>query len=100
MMLGLIPGPQQPGNDINTYFRTSIEDLKVLWYNNIVQVWDEHKREYFQLKVILFVTVIDSPVARNLSGQNMKVGHRCPHCFREMDSRYFSESQKIVYMGH
>jgi hypothetical protein len=43
MMSGLIPGPQQPGNDINTYFRPMVEDLKELWYNDRVQVWDEHK---------------------------------------------------------
>jgi hypothetical protein len=47
MMSGLIPGPQQPGNDIDTYFRTLVKDLKVLWYNDGVQVWDEHKHEYF-----------------------------------------------------
>jgi hypothetical protein len=33
MMSGLIPGPQQPGNDINTYFKPMVEDLKELWYN-------------------------------------------------------------------
>jgi hypothetical protein len=43
----LIPGPQQPENDIDTYFRPLVEDLKELWYNNGVQVWDEHKHEYF-----------------------------------------------------
>jgi hypothetical protein len=68
MMSGLILGPQQPENDINTYFSHLVEDLKVLWYNDRVQVWDEHKREYFQLKAILFVTISDSPVVRNLSG--------------------------------
>jgi hypothetical protein len=52
MLTGLIPGSQQPGNDIDTYFRPLVEDLKVLWYNNGVEVWDEHKREYFQLKAI------------------------------------------------
>jgi hypothetical protein len=100
MMSGLIPGPQQPGNDIKTYFRPLVEDMNELWYNDGVQVWDEHKREYFGLKVILFVTVSDSPVARNMSGQSKKVGCRCSYCFRETDSRYLSESQKIVYMGH
>jgi hypothetical protein len=100
MMSGLISGPQQPGNDIDTYFRPLVEDLKELWYNDGVQVWDEHKREYFNLKVILFVTVSDSPVAHNLSGQSKKVGYRCPHCFRETNSQYLSESQKIVYMRH
>jgi hypothetical protein len=68
MMLGLILGPQQPGNDINTYFRPLVEDLKELWYNDGVQVWDEHKIEYFGLKAILFVTLSDSPAARNLFG--------------------------------
>jgi hypothetical protein len=67
MMIGLIPGPQQPRNDIDTCSRPLVEDLKVLWYNNGVQVWDEHKHEYFQLTTILFVAVSDSPATRNLS---------------------------------
>jgi hypothetical protein len=46
------------------------------------------------------VSVSDSPATRNLSGQNKKVGCGCPHCFREIISQYFSESRKIVYMGH
>jgi hypothetical protein len=46
------------------------------------------------------VTVSDSPAVRNFSGQSKKVGYRCTHCFRETNSRYLSESQKIVYMGH
>jgi hypothetical protein len=65
-----------------------------------VEVWDEHKREYFQLQTILFVTVSDSSVACNLSGQRNKVGCGCPHCFEETDSQYLSESRKTVYMGH
>jgi hypothetical protein len=72
----------------------------MLWYNDGVQVWDEPKHEYCQLKAILFVTISDSAVARNLSGQSKKIGCICPHCFRETNSRYLSESQKIVYMGH
>jgi hypothetical protein len=100
MMSGLIPGPQQPRNDIDTYFRPLDEDLKELWYNDGVQIWDEHKREYFGLKVILFVTVSDSPMACNLSGQSKKVGCRCPHYFKEINSLYLRESQKIVYMGY
>jgi hypothetical protein len=30
-------GPQQPRNDINTYLRSLVEDLNVLWYNNGVE---------------------------------------------------------------
>jgi hypothetical protein len=47
--------------------------LKELWYNDGVQVWDEHKREYFGFKAILFVIVSDSPATHNLSGQRKKV---------------------------
>jgi hypothetical protein len=36
MMLELILGPQQPRNDIDTYFWPLVEDLKELLYNNIV----------------------------------------------------------------
>jgi hypothetical protein len=72
MMSGLIPSPQQPENDIDTYFRPLVEDLKELWYNDGVQVWDEHKYEYFGLKAILFVIVSDSLAAHNLSGQARK----------------------------
>jgi hypothetical protein len=68
MMSGLISGPRQLGNDINTYFRPFVEDLKVMWYNDGVQVWDEHKRAYFELKAILFVIVSDSSASCNLSG--------------------------------
>jgi hypothetical protein len=38
MMSGLISRPQQHRNDINTYFRHLVKDLKELWYNNGVQV--------------------------------------------------------------
>jgi hypothetical protein len=92
MMSGLIPGPQQPGNDIDTYFKPVVKDMRELWYNNGVQVWDEHKREYFGLKAIIIVIVSDSPAAYNLSGQSKKVGYGCLHCFRETDSQYLSES--------
>jgi hypothetical protein len=86
MISGLIPRPQQPGNDIDTYFMPMVEDLKKLWYNDGVQVWDEHKHEYFDLIAILFMIVSDSRAALNLSGQSKKVGCGCLHCFRETNS--------------
>jgi hypothetical protein len=88
----MISGPQQPRNDIDTYFRHLVEDLKELWNNDVVQVWDEHKHKYFGLKTILFMTFSDSLMTHNLSGQSKKVGYGCPHYFRETDSQYLSES--------
>jgi hypothetical protein len=46
------------------------------------------------------VTISDSPMSHNLSGQSKKVHCGCPHCFRKIDSQYLSESQKTVYVGH
>jgi hypothetical protein len=65
MMSGLIPGPQSPRNDIDTYFRPLVEDLKELWYNDELHVWDDHKRENIGLKAILFATVSDSLASCN-----------------------------------
>jgi hypothetical protein len=76
MMSGLIPGSQQSRND-----------------NDGVQIWDEHEREYFSLKTILFVTVSDSSVIRNLSGLSKNVGCRCPHYFRETDTIFESHEK-------
>jgi hypothetical protein len=92
MMSVLIPGPHQPGNDIDTYSIPLVEDLNVLWNNNGVELWDEHKREYFKLQVILFMIVSDSSATHNLSGQSKKVGYGCPHYFKETNSQYLSES--------
>jgi hypothetical protein len=100
MISKLIPRSQESGNDTDTYFSHLVEDLKVMWCNSGVQVWDEHKREYFQLKAILFMTVGDSPAIYNLLGQGKIVGCGYPHYFREIYSQYLSESRKTMYMGH
>ena len=43
MMLSLlIPGPRQPGNDIDIYLAPLIEDLKTLWEVG-VQAYDAHQ---------------------------------------------------------
>jgi hypothetical protein len=49
MMLVLIQGLRQPGNDIDVYLRTLVDELLQLWANPIVRVWDEHKQEEFDL---------------------------------------------------
>jgi hypothetical protein len=46
----------------------------------------------FNFKPFFFVTVSDSLAECNLLGESKKVGCECPHCFREIDSQYLSES--------
>ena len=59
MMLVLIQGPKQPGNDIDVYLRPLVYGLLQLWAKPGVRVWDEHKQEPFDLRALLFVTIND-----------------------------------------
>ena len=47
MMPVLIPGPKQPGNDIDVYLKPPIEDLLLLWKEEGVCMWDAHTRGTF-----------------------------------------------------
>jgi hypothetical protein len=42
MMLVLILGPKQPGNDIDVHLRPMVEDLLLLWHEEGVRMWDEY----------------------------------------------------------
>ena len=68
MMLVLIQGPKQPGNDIDVYLRPLVEQLLQLWNGTGVRAWDEHGHEEFDLKALLFVTINDWPALSNLLG--------------------------------
>jgi hypothetical protein len=68
MMPVLIQGLKQPGNDIDVYLRPLVEELKQLWQNEGVRVWDEYKQEEFDLRALLFMTINDWPALSNLSG--------------------------------
>ena len=59
MMLVLIPGPKQPGNDIDVYLKPPTDDLLLLWKEEGVAMWDAHTEEHFNLRALLFVTTND-----------------------------------------
>ena len=56
----LISGPRQPGNDIDSYLETLIEDLKLLWEVGI-EAFDAYQQEFFTLKAVLLWTINDFP---------------------------------------
>jgi hypothetical protein len=43
------------------------------------------------------MTISDSQAARNLFKQSKKVGHGCPHYFREIDSQYLRVTENSVH---
>jgi hypothetical protein len=38
-----------------------------LWKHDVLEVWDEYKREEFTMHGMLFTTINDNPAHRNLS---------------------------------
>ena len=68
MMLVLIQGPKQPGNDIDVYLRMLVDGLLMLWKEEGVHIWDEYKQNFFDLPASLFVTINYWPALSNLSG--------------------------------
>ncbi|XP_028186434.1 uncharacterized protein LOC114373089 [Glycine soja] len=79
MMYMMIAGPRQPGNDIDVYLASLIEDLRKLWVEG-VDVYDRNAQETFRLRVMIFCTINDFPAYGNLSGYNVKGHHACPIC--------------------
>jgi hypothetical protein len=43
MLSVLIPGPKQPGNDIDVYLEPLVQDVLKLWETG-VEVWDACKK--------------------------------------------------------
>ena len=49
MMPIIIQGPKQPGNDIDVYLRPLVKELQLPWKKKVVSMWDDDKREQFNL---------------------------------------------------
>jgi hypothetical protein len=64
----LISGPKQAGVDIDIFLEPLMEDMHKLWEHG-VNVWDEYKKEHFNLKAIIFYTTNDNPTHLALTGQ-------------------------------
>jgi hypothetical protein len=100
MLTILASGSKQPGDRIDVYLRTLVDDLKILWKPGVPEVWDEYKREEFTMHGMLFTTINDNPAHRNLSGQSKRKGAACPHCLKDTCAIWLRHSKKYVIMGH
>jgi hypothetical protein len=90
----LISGPKQAINDIKVFLESLMEDMHKLWEHG-VNVWDEYKKEHFNLNAIIFCTINDNPARLPLTGQiKGKIG--CVICMDQTESIYLSSSSKVV----
>ncbi|XP_010431509.1 PREDICTED: uncharacterized protein LOC104715835 [Camelina sativa] len=99
MLTLLIPGPQQPGNNIDVYLEPLIEDLNHLWKNGEL-TYDAFSKSTFTLKAMLLWTISDFPAYGNLAGCKVKGKMGCPMCGKNTDSMWLKFSRKHVYMCH
>ena len=97
MMLSMmISGPRQPGNDIDVYLKSLIDDLKLLWEEG-VDVYDSYSQELFCLRAMLFCTINDFPAYGNLSGYSVKGHFACPICEKNTLYSIEARSENCVY---
>jgi hypothetical protein len=72
--------------------------MQKLWEHG-VNVWDEYKKEHFNLKAIIFYTINDNPAHLALSGQ-VKGKTGCVICVDQTESIYLPYSSKLEYVQH
>jgi len=99
MLSMMIPGPRQPGKDIDVYLRPLIDDLWKLWEEG-VHVWDANLQQSFLLHAMVFCTINDFPAYGNLSGYSVKGHHACPICEQNSSFRQLKHGKKTVYTRH
>jgi hypothetical protein len=63
----LISGPKQGSIVIDVSLEPLMEDMQKLWEHG-VNVWDEYKKQHFNLKTIIFSTINDNPARLALKG--------------------------------
>ncbi|XP_074341917.1 uncharacterized protein LOC141679313 [Apium graveolens] len=101
MMLSiLVPGPHEPGNNIDIYLQPMIDDLKKLWKEGEPNVYDAYNKSFFTLKAVLMWTINDFPAYGNLSGCVNKGYKCCPICGDDTVAKYLTHSRKMCYQGH
>nr|GEW96695.1 hypothetical protein [Tanacetum cinerariifolium] len=80
--------PKQPGNDIDVYLASLIDEIKTLWGDG-VDVYDACKKETFKLRAMIFCTISDFPAYGNLSGYSTKGKFACQLALEEKGSRTY-----------
>ncbi|WMV40936.1 hypothetical protein MTR67_034321 [Solanum verrucosum] len=95
----LIPGPNGPGDAIDTYLQPLIEELKELWEVGI-ETFDASTKQNFKLHASLLWTINDFPAYGNLSGWSTKGKLACPSCNKNTSSIRLTNCKKQCFMGH
>ncbi|XP_075497779.1 uncharacterized protein LOC142535021 [Primulina tabacum] len=99
MLIMLISGPKQPGNDIDVYLDVLVEDFQRSW-DGVDGVYDAYRRQFFTLKAILLWTINDFPAYGNLSGCTTHGYYACPVCKEDTCAKHLENGKKMSFVGH
>jgi hypothetical protein len=98
LLTTLISDPKQAGIDIDVSLEPLMEDMQKLQEHG-ANVWDEYKKEHFNLNAIILCMINDNPTHLALTGQ-VKGKTGCVICVDQTVSIYLLSSSKVVYMRH
>ena len=85
LLIGLIPGPNKPQKNINTFLEPLVEDLQHLWKGvdmNILSIWAVKN-----ILCALLCVACDIPAGRKICGflgHSVRLG--CARCLKEFPS--------------
>ncbi|KAL6134408.1 hypothetical protein ACLB2K_066639 [Fragaria x ananassa] len=85
----LIDGLKTPGDKIDVYLQSLIEELKKLFEDGVA-TFDSFSNEMFQMRAGLLWTINDFPAYANLSGWSIKGAYMCIRRWLEDDDKYRS----------
>ncbi|XP_062118660.1 uncharacterized protein LOC133832313 [Humulus lupulus] len=94
----LIPGPKEPGNDIDVYLEPLINELLELWKG--VYTYDVSTKKFFNLKAMQLWTINDFPAYGNLAGCATKGKYGCPICGENSNVVWLKHSKKMSFCNH
>ena len=89
----VIPGPRNPGKNLDVYLRPLIDELKMLWNDGVV-TYDASRKQNFTMKVGLLWTISDFPAYGMLSGWSTHGRLACPYCMDDTKAFRLQNSRK------
>jgi hypothetical protein len=98
LLTTFISGTKQTGINIYVFLEPLMEDMQKLCQHG-VNIWDEYKKQHFNLKAIILFPVNDSPACLALTSQ-VKGKTSSVICVDQTKSIYLPFSCNLVYMWH
>ncbi len=88
LIVGIMPGPNEPSKDINTYLEPLVIEMEKLWNGTSITV----NNKTIVIRAAIFCIACDIPAARKVGGF---VGHRgfrgCSICLKSFPTQQFGD---------